>query len=206
MLDGRSQGPGWLLRGVYAYEVIKHGDKVLDIGCGDGFFTRNFLAPRAAHVDAVDIESSAIEEAQYRNADEKIFYAKSDAVTDKFPSDRYDVVVWDGAIGHFARETSEAVLSKIAAALSVGGIFCGSETLGTEGSDHLQYFKEPTDLAGLLSQAFQHVWMKIESYPINNGFMRTEAYWRCSSDPDARHSADWRKVSGHQNGPHASAF
>src|SRR5262245_49625229 len=39
-------------RAFYAAEMIHDGDRVLDIGCGDGFFTARFFAPRCEHVDA----------------------------------------------------------------------------------------------------------------------------------------------------------
>jgi 2-polyprenyl-3-methyl-5-hydroxy-6-metoxy-1,4-benzoquinol methylase len=193
MLNGKATGPGWLLRGVYAYEVINQGAKVLDIGCGDGFFTKNFLAPKALRVDAIDIEPSAIDEARRRNADPRIRYERRDAISETFPDYQYDTVVWDGAIGHFTRQTSEVVLRKISAGLNKNGVFCGSETLGTEGSDHLQYFMELSDLGKLLASAFESIWLKVDAYPINNGFLRREAYWRCSPSATAVGELNWTK-------------
>src|SRR5579864_4789004 len=36
--------PEYLFRGFFDAEIIRPGDRVLDIGCGDGFFTKRFLA------------------------------------------------------------------------------------------------------------------------------------------------------------------
>jgi len=37
------------------------GKKILDLGCGTGFYTRHFLAKGVGHVTAIDISSSMIE-------------------------------------------------------------------------------------------------------------------------------------------------
>jgi cyclopropane fatty-acyl-phospholipid synthase-like methyltransferase len=33
---------------------VREGSRLLDIGCGDGFFTKRFFATRCAHIDTVD--------------------------------------------------------------------------------------------------------------------------------------------------------
>lgn len=44
-----------------------------------------------------------------------------------------------------------AVLKKIAETLAMGGVFCGSESLGrSEGTDHVQYFDSEEDFRRLL--------------------------------------------------------
>jgi SAM-dependent methyltransferase len=175
--------PYSLYRGFYASEVIKQGDVVLDIGCGDGFFTRKFLAPKAAQVDAVDIEPRAME-ATRQNKGKNITYLLMDAVKDPFPRGHYDVIVWDGALGHFSADTTHQVLEKIAKA---GDLFVGSESLGHEGSDHLQFFETLDDLARLFKPYFKHVYMKKAEYSAT--VERVEAYWRCSN----RDIEGWRR-------------
>lgn len=133
-------------RGFHAAEVIR--GKILDIGCGDGFFDRWFFSDRCDHVDGVDIEPLAIQMARNLHAAPNIAYHLMDA-TKEFPGESYDVVVWDGAIGHFARGDADVMLGRIAEVLVPGGTFVGSESLGTEGSDHLQFFTELNDLLGL---------------------------------------------------------
>jgi hypothetical protein len=101
------------------------------------------------------------------------------------------VIVWDGAIGHFAASDAAAMLNKIKHALVPGGVFCGSESLGHEGRDHLQFFDAIDDLRRMLQPHFANVQLREESYPINQGtFMRREGYWRCS-DGDERLRSAW---------------
>lgn len=186
-------GPQSLYRGVFSSELVRPGDCLLDIGCGDGFLTQRFLAPRCAHVDALDIEPSAIAAARRRHGSPHIHYHLVDAVANPFPRERYDVIVWDGALGHFAAETTDKMLGKIAASLELGGAFTGSETLGDgEGDDHLQYFATLDDLRAVLAPHFAHVQLRRVEYPLPGGFQRTEAYWRCAHTPGRLEAAAWK--------------
>jgi 2-polyprenyl-3-methyl-5-hydroxy-6-metoxy-1,4-benzoquinol methylase len=75
-----------LFRGLYCAEIIRDGDVVLDVGCGDGSLTKRFLAARAFHVDAIDIEPSAIACASSHNRAPNITYTVLDAVKDPLPA------------------------------------------------------------------------------------------------------------------------
>jgi SAM-dependent methyltransferase len=164
---------------------------LLDIGCGDGFFASRFFAPRCSAVDAIDIEPSAIRHARAHNAHPRIAYSVRDAVDQPFPRERYDAVVWDGALGHFSPETTHRVLAKIRDALAPGGVFVGSETLGDEGHDHLQFFASTDDLGDLLGQHFAHVQVRAHRIPLKEEVERTEAYWRCANDPERLEQVAW---------------
>ena len=178
-------------RGYYAAEVLRDGDVLLDIGCGDGFFASRFFAPRCSAVDAIDIEPSAIRHALAQNTHPRITYSVRDAVGQPFPRERYDAVVWDGAIGHFSPEKTHWMLAKIRDALAPAGVFVGSETLGDEGHDHLQFFASTDDLGDLLGQHFAHVQVRAQRFPLKEGVERTEAYWRCAIDPGRLEQAAW---------------
>jgi 2-polyprenyl-3-methyl-5-hydroxy-6-metoxy-1,4-benzoquinol methylase len=52
--------PPWLSRGFYSRQAIKKGDRVLDIGGGNGFFTCFFLSDICSKIDAIDINHKAI--------------------------------------------------------------------------------------------------------------------------------------------------
>ncbi len=185
-------GPYPFYRAFFASDVIQAGDHLLDLGCGDGFFTKRFCAPRCAHVDGVDIEPSAIETARAQNSAPNITYHLLDATTATWPRDRYDVIVWDGALGHFSGETTAVMLRKIATAIGSSGIFVGSESLGREGSDHLQFFDSVDDLRRMFAPHFKHVAIRQQQFPILNGtFLRNEAYWRCTQDSRRLEYCDW---------------
>ena len=194
-----SADPGFsgygLYRGFLAAELIRDGDSVLDIGCGDGFLTRRFCALRAASVDAIDIEPTAIAMASVRQNGSNIRYQCLDATKQSFPRERYDVIVWDGAIGHFAADDIDAMLSKISRSVGSDGVFCGSESLGLEGHDHLTYFHTLDDLGTLLRKHFSHVELRSVEYPVGlfrSKFLRTEALWRCANDRTRLSESTWK--------------
>lgn len=191
---------GGLGSGVYSFtraflsaEITRNGANVLDIGCGDGALTKRFYASRAGHVDAIDIEESAIRYAVKHNPAPNISYHRLDAVVEPFPRSSYDVIIFDGAIGHFTREDSVSVLKKISSALAPGGVFCGSESIGPEGQDHLQIFQTCDDLRALLKEQFRHVRVKQQEYALASlSSERTEAYWRCSNTDGRLEELDWK--------------
>jgi SAM-dependent methyltransferase len=192
----RDGGADPYTRGFLAAEALRAGDRVLDIGCGDGFFDRGFFSHRCGHIDAIDIEPSAIGHARRYNAAPNIAYLELDAVAEPFPSDGYDVIIWDGAIGHFAADTTSTMLAKIGSALKPGGVFVGSESLGAEGHDHLQFFADLEDLRATLRSQFEHVEVRSLSYEIGTPAPRREAYWRCAAAPERLRALAWLGETG----------
>lgn len=191
---GASQGDATaFIRGYYVLELVGPEDVLLDIGCGDGFFARQFYSPRCKLVDAVDIDGAAIRTATHWHTADNIRYHLMDAVENRFPSDRYQVIVWDGAIGHFPPPAIERMLDKISSALSPDGVFCGSESLGREGQDHLQFFDTVDDLRRMLRPFFRYVYMKQIEYWIGRRqrYLRREAYWRCAHSLERLNTAAW---------------
>lgn len=178
------RGPHEFRRAFHASLFVRPSDLILDLGCGDGFITSRFIAVSAREVHALDLEQDAIDQAMKRNHRENIQYRRSNAVTDRFPASCYDVVVWNGSMGHFSRCETNAVVAKIADSLNDGGVFVGSESLGTEGSDHMQYFDTGAQIAALFAPYFADVYYTEASYCIEGGFQRRECYWICGKHPD----------------------
>jgi SAM-dependent methyltransferase len=191
-LGERPLNPAVFSRAFFSSELVHPGDRILDIGCGAGFFSMRFFAAVAGHIDAIDIEPTAVAAGRRWNAAPNVSYWQLDAVNDPFPSDGYDMIVWDGAIGHFPREVTQQVLAKVAKALEPEGTFVGSESLGCEGHDHLQFFDGLAELRNVLAPHFRHVRLRERSFLINEGrFNRREGYWRCSNSEARLAVTDW---------------
>lgn len=184
-------------RGFFSSEVINYGDFILDIGCGDGFFTSRFLGNPQVHIDAIDIEPSSIGQAKQYNQSTNINYQILDAVNQPFPRAEYDVIVWDGAIGHFSAETTNRMLEKISSSLKSEGVFVGSESLGLEGHDHLQFFHSLNDLYLLFKPHFKYIQLRQIKYPLKwcGDLVRQEAFWRCTNNPQRLQELDWQNFS-----------
>jgi ubiquinone/menaquinone biosynthesis C-methylase UbiE len=185
-------------RAAMARDSFADGDRVLDIGCGDGFFTRRFYSDRAGQIDAIDVEESAIAHAERYHAHPKINYVKRDAVAQPFPGENYDAVIWNSAIGHFSEADTAIVLGKIRACLSSSGIFAGSESLGVEGHDHHQFFSDESAVQRLFKPYFRHVVTRTVSYTIGRqrNFARREVFWRCSDSRASLMRDAWNWADG----------
>lgn len=173
-----------LIRGYLVEDIIKKGDKLLDIGTGSGFFAKRSFSYKCSVVDAIDIDRDAINYAKKFNNSKNINYFLQDAVNEPFPRSDYNVIVWDGALGHFKPETTNIMMKKILSSLTDNGIFVGSEALGRdEGIDHFQFWDSLDDLRDMLKKYFKYVYVRESIYPIGNykEFLRREAYWRCSN-------------------------
>jgi len=189
-----------LFRGFYATEILREGDRILDIGCGDGFFDRRFFATRCAHVDAIDMEPTAIRTALAHNGAPNITYMVLDAVSQSYPSDSYDVIVCDGVLAHLSPAGASAVLEKARRALGLKGVFVGSESLGFEGADHLQHFESEDDLRALFGLHFERVQLRSFTYRIgaSGEDIRREVYWRCSGGLERLLESTWTEASDGQ--------
>ena len=185
------RNPDFLARGLFNREVMRAGDRVLDICCGDGFFDFLFYSGIAGQVDAIDIDRSAIAMANRYHLANNVSYRVLDCVKEELPQGSYDVVVWDGAIAHFTKDEVANVMAKIKNALGSDGILVGSEALETwEGKtwDHHLAFPEPADLRQFLLQFFPHVLIK-EIPPIRGRYR--EAYFRCGDKREELDGHQW---------------
>jgi len=184
--------PGYFARGFYAAECIRPGDRLLDIGCGDGFFSKRFLAQAGGRVDALDIDPIALAVARRHNSDPNVRFWLVDATQGPFPSKQYEVVIWDGALAHFPEETTQGMLHKISTVLSPSGIFLGSESLGRGDHGHRQFFDHLEDLEKSLRPHFAHSILREWTYPINGGdHLRREAFWRCAHTVEGIRRGAW---------------
>lgn len=79
-------------RFITAVELVKEGDKVLDIGCGTGTFIKRVIEKYPYNeVWGVDI-SSAVVEANKTRVPEAVFYQQRIGALDKIPENYFDVV------------------------------------------------------------------------------------------------------------------
>ena len=160
--------------------MMRDGCTVLDLSCGDGFYPFYFYSHRASHVDAVDIDRAAIRHATRYHALENIVYYTADITSWSFPREKYDVICWNGAPGHFNGAEILEVLQQCRRHLAEDGVLCGYEVIETEEQrtwDHKVAFVTSDRLRELLSTAFPAV--RLYSFE-GHGYLN--AYFRCGFD------------------------
>jgi len=97
------------------------GTRVLDLGCGFGWFSRWALEQGAANVLAVDVSQKMLERARELTSDPAIVYRQSDLETLSLPEAAFDLVFSSLAL-HYV-ENLGRVFSAVYRALAAGGSF-----------------------------------------------------------------------------------
>jgi len=78
---------------------INKGERVLDIGCGNGALTRDIAERAGAYVIGIDLNPDNIVKAEQHHAHPKVEYRVGDALKD-LPQDSFDVVVLSNVLEH----------------------------------------------------------------------------------------------------------
>jgi SAM-dependent methyltransferase len=66
--------------------------RILELGCGDGTFSKNVLARHFLHIDAYDISRAAIERAESSDRPDNVSFFAQDAISMEFGGEN----AWDG--------------------------------------------------------------------------------------------------------------
>jgi len=148
-------------RGVFGSIAIAPGDRVLDLCCGDGFFTFHFYSTNAAEIIGIDFDERAVRGARRNFRRDNLSFAVAD-IRDSLPDGPFDVVVWDAAIEHFTESEIGEILRRIAVLLGDSGVLAGYTIVATDdGQKHLDQheyeFSSAAELDLLLRAFFRNV-------------------------------------------------
>lgn len=174
----------WNERGVYGTKIIRHGDKVLDVCCGDGIYTGLYYSMFAELVHGIDRNEFAIDTANKRYLKKNVKFFKKDILKEDFPLKNYDVIFMFAALEHFSPEQGSQILERIAKALlkSSNGKFLGStpifeEATGHGHPEHDNEFTSMEQLKDFLSPHFTEI--DFWSSRWKGQVQRKEAYFLC---------------------------
>ncbi|MRG90408.1 class I SAM-dependent methyltransferase [Polyangium spumosum] len=110
------------------------GERILDIGCGDGYYDAR-IASRGAHVVGVDIHEKRLAKAQRKHRSERTDYHYMDAEELGFEPATFDKVISFCVIEHFQNE--DRVLEHVNRVLRPGGrIFLSADSLSNPEVTH----------------------------------------------------------------------
>ena len=98
------------------------GKTVLDVGCGEGRFTR-ILAATAAHTTGIDINQESLDSAQAKTDAEGLEVTWINARAEDMPFDdaSFDVVVFSNSLHHVALEMMDMAIDEAGRVLKPGG-------------------------------------------------------------------------------------
>jgi len=93
-------------------------DRILDIGCNQGYFERHFLIGKVAEVHGVDYDEAAIEYAKRMDGDQ--YYTRCDSAKLPFDDNSFDKILCLDTFEHVGDEG--ATVSEIRRVLKPGGL------------------------------------------------------------------------------------
>jgi len=163
-----------LERGILPRREMFKGCSVLDLFCGDGFFSCYFYSTIAGQIDAVDNDPSAIAQAKRYHSRPKVHYRQLDAVQQDFPRSRYDIIIWFEGIENLDVSEYEAVAKRTKAAIGQTGVLLGSTpifaeaNLGTSNWEHRHEFTTVEQLREFLHRDFIEIKIDTTVYPVKD--------------------------------------
>lgn len=145
----------WVERGVLARLYLPLGGRVLDVCCGDGYFSDVFWADTAGSIDALDRDPAALAVARRRHSRSNIAFTCAD-IRKPLSGSGYDLICFFEAIEHLSAEDARAVVARLRAALAEGGHIVGStlqvapEARGKANREHDNEFESADQLRDFL--------------------------------------------------------
>ena len=161
---------GWVERGIVGLKMIRDGDKVLDLCCGDGIYSALFFSKRASLVHGIDISEDAVKSARrWENSKFRVF--KCDVVKDPFPLRKYDVIILFTSLQYITPQDGISLIKKIYK--SLGRVFVGSVPLHEQKHRTVKnFFLREEDVKNFLKPVFKRV-------EIERSVWRDEVYFFC---------------------------
>ncbi len=168
----------FLERGLFSRLCLSPAADVLEIACGDGFYSRHFYGPGARSVLAVDIDAAAVEFARRVNARENVRYEVHD-IRLGLPEASVTHVIWDNAMMFLTEEQLAVVVAEIHARVGESGKFTGY--VAYEPHLHQPFvrhrFRDGEALATFLKRSFEHALVFRTENPerVNYYFLASDA-------------------------------
>lgn len=155
----KTRNAGWLERGIYSLLAIRHGAKVLELCCGDGFNAYYFYSGKAGSVLAVDIAAAAIRYAKRHFRAPNLTFEIAD-IRHQMPAADFDNIVCDVALEYFPEDDIHALMPAIRERLAARtGTFSGHVLLVKDEvlRNHRYRFTSKDDLKRFLAPHFRNV-------------------------------------------------
>jgi SAM-dependent methyltransferase len=146
----------WLEGPAFCGLAIEPGARILDLGCGTGYYTDVFFSPFAAEIVAVDIDARAIETARRLHQAKNIRYEVMDFRT-TLPAGPFDVVVWTPTIFAYTPDDVRVLMGKLRGVMADNARLCGFTCVETNRSGREILWHDMPSLAERLKQYFTNV-------------------------------------------------
>jgi SAM-dependent methyltransferase len=147
----------WFVEGpAFCGLAIEPGSRLLELGCGTGYYTDVFFSPFAAEIVAIDIDPRAIETARRSHQAKNIRYEVMD-FRKTLPEGIFDVVVWTPTIFAYTPDEVHTFMTRLREVMRPNARLCGFTCIETSHRDPEALWYDMNSLAERLKRYFRNV-------------------------------------------------
>ncbi len=114
----------WVEGPAFCGLAIEPGCRILELGCGTGYYTDVFFSPFATEIVAIDIDPRAIETARRMHQAKNIRYEVMD-FRKTMPDGPFDVVVWTPTIFAYTPDEVHTLMQRLREVMAKDARLCG---------------------------------------------------------------------------------
>jgi ubiquinone/menaquinone biosynthesis C-methylase UbiE len=163
----------WSLRDHSCLSLIKYLKKrnfknILEIGCGNGWFSNKIATSLDAKVTGIDINSGELQQAARVFHSSNLSFAFGDPYFNQFPANDFDCILFDGAIQYF--KDLQIIFSNCFSHLITKGEIhiidspvYKNEKAAEEASARSKKYYEGSGMAAMADFYFHHSWSQFEN-------------------------------------------
>jgi len=146
----------WVEGPAFCGLAIEPGSRILELGCGTGYYTDIFFSPFAAEIVAIDIDPRAIETARRMHQAKNITYEVMD-FRSALPPGPFGAVVWSPTIFAYTPDEVHVLMAKLRETMSDGARLCGWTYVEADHAGPDILWHDMKSLAERLNRYFKNV-------------------------------------------------
>lgn len=158
----------FLDRAFHNMYAIRLNSRLLELGCGDGFYAAHFYSRFASTVICVELNDGAVRRSRAASTS-NMTVVKGDFLSE-LPEGSFDNIVWDASIQYMDSNEQTRLLRELSDILAEDGILSGSTPEAREDGrlmlqHHKKEFSGPQELKEKLRESFSNVAVYKSSEP-----------------------------------------
>lgn len=146
----------WIEGPAFCGLAIEPGCRLLELGCGTGYYADVFFSPFAGEIVAIDVDPRAIETARRMHPGKNIRYEVMD-FRKTLPDGPFDVVVWTPTIFAYNPAEIHTVMGKLREIMSKDARLCGWTAIEADRGGPEILWHDMNSLAERLKLYFKNV-------------------------------------------------